>query len=64
MSSLLGDELTMAQPSLWCFSLAPCVLNHLLESANTPKEVSTSVLNGYSLGFKSCCLWKGGDMKL
>lgn len=62
ISPLLSDELTMAQPGLWCFPLAPGVLNHLLENANAPAEGSTSVLwMGYGRRFQACPLWKGGD---
>lgn len=62
ISPLLSDELTMAQPGLWCFPLAPGVLNHFLENANAAAEGSTSVLwMGYGLRFQACPLWEGGD---
>lgn len=46
MWSLVGEELTMALPALLLFSLAPGVLNNILETADDPTEGSTRVLDG------------------
>lgn len=44
--SLVGDKLTRTQAALWHFSLAPGVLNNILENADSPTEGSTRVLDG------------------
>jgi len=60
MSSLLADELTVVQPSLQCFTLAPSVLNHHLENTNTPTEGSTSVPSGLRPVVQSVLLTEKG----